>query len=512
MAITVQELVTKLGFVADNSVLKKYNEGVQRASKAANKMAAVMGGAGAAIVGLAKKTSDTGREIATLASEAGVSTFQLQMMQKWATKVGASQGNLQKALGRSHQRMIQASEGNEKYTNALESIGFSTEEIASGTLSSVEIFKRFQDRVEDGTMSAKDYSAAVAFYGQNTARQLKSGLEDSEGALESLREEMIRTGSYMTKEQIEAADKFGKSWDHAKETLKQLGIAIGAELMPKVQEFIDSISAWVDENGEELQDWIKGAIDRVNDIAEAFGGWGNTIKTLVGIFVGLKVIGLIAKLSMGLSALAANPVGLAIMAISAAVLALIAAITWAIQNWDKIKEAIGRFKDFAVDAAKRVAQTFKDVWQSIKDSAFGVFFQVFDFYAGIWGKIYDVTKSMAARVKEFFIGLIPDWAIAAAKKVGGVVGGIAQKITGGGGGDNASPAPDRDIARDIQTHNQSSTSKTTTVNARVDATLQVPPGTTEQQKQELKRTVDEAFERKLNAAVRGAMVDVPVTE
>src|SRR5699024_423670 len=108
MAITVQELVTKLGFVADNSTLKKYNEGIQRASKAANKMAAVMGGAGAAIVGLAKKTSDTGREIATLASEAGVSTFQLQMMQKWATKVGASQRNLLKALGRSHQRMIQA--------------------------------------------------------------------------------------------------------------------------------------------------------------------------------------------------------------------------------------------------------------------------------------------------------------------------------------------------------------------------------------------------------------------
>lgn len=521
-SLTVRELVTKLGFQADMKGAKKFEDGLKKVNKAANVVVGAMASAGLAVVGLVKKTVDSANHIGTVANQAGTTALEYQGMAKWARETGTSVSTLDRALGRAQQRLQAAREGNVKYTEALQQMGYSQEQIESGTLTTATVMKRLNGMMRSGELNAEGYSAAVKFLGQNTARGLKPAFEDTSSAISLATRELEKNGRYLTEEQIARAGAFTKKWEELKEAFGFVATELGNKLLPVMEELLDNVMDWVEEHGDAFVKGITELANKINELVEDFGGWGKALKVFIGIFAGLKVLTVLATLTSTIGTLIgafgtlAGVLGVALKAsiafvmsnpILLAIAAIIAAVVLLVKNWDWVKEKFQAGVEWVRESLGKLKDTFLGVWDSIKDGAKTAFDSIFGFYSGLWKKIYDTAASMGGKIKDFFIGLIPDWALKVAGKVGGAVGQIAKDITGRGA---TASSPNR-VVQDVKNTNRSNTS-TQNVNAKFESTIQVPPGTTKEQERHLKSTVDRMFDEKFSKMVTGAMVDHPVTE
>src|SRR5699024_10823935 len=92
--------------------------------------AVIAGGAAAAgggLLALTNKVTENADAIAKGAERAGVSTKMYQELDFWASQNGISHEKMEKMVGRFNQRMGQAQNGNEKYSNALQQLGVDME-------------------------------------------------------------------------------------------------------------------------------------------------------------------------------------------------------------------------------------------------------------------------------------------------------------------------------------------------------------------------------------------------
>lgn len=342
----------------------------KRATDLGKKMtivSAAIGGVIAASYGLASSTAAAGDAIAKNARQAGVSADYYQEMAYAIGQVtNLSRDELDGALVRLNKTIGEAADGSKSAAAALEKLGFSQSQIASGTITTQQAFDAYITKLDGVDGSAEAAAISTDLFGRAGAK-MGGQLVGAGAAIAGLRNDARSLGLVMSGETLAASEKFGDQVDTLKNRWGALKNVIGAEVLPLFTEYLipkinDVIIPAMARVAQSVGEWIRWFNDLPEPVKDAVG----LVAAAIG--VGGPLIAAIGWASQAIAALVvgvASPVGLFI---AAAGLLAAAWVKWG----DDFKAAVGgaiewvtgKFNAFLA-LLERIVQKAKEVGAAI---------------------------------------------------------------------------------------------------------------------------------------------------
>lgn len=213
-----------------------------------------------------------------------------------------------------------------------------------------------------------------------------------------------------------------------------------AEAAEKIEPIITQGKLLLAEVLEKLTPILTFIIDNMNIIGPIILGF---LGTLFALNLASKVSGFITVIKTLNATMAANPIGLIIIAIGA----LITIIVLLIQNWDAVKEAAGKCWDFIKEVWEKVAGWFDEnviqpvkkfftgMWDGLKNGAKGawngiksVFSSVATFFSNTFSKAWNNVKNIFSTGGRIFTGIVDGIKSAFTSIVNAIIKGINKVV------------------------------------------------------------------------------------
>ena len=228
--------------------------------------------------GLVGRLIQVGDQTAKTADKLGLGVDALQRLRYAGERTGVATGTMDMALQRFTRRAEEAARGTGEAKDALEYLGIELRD-SDGKMRPTE------DLMHD----VADAMAAIEDPSQRVALAFK--LFDSEGvslvntlaggsqALKDMGAEATRMG-LLTEEQARAAERASDNWGRLTSVIGQLGLAIGAQLLPIVDDWMVSVREFLVENREAAVALTRGFIARMGKASETVLGWIRGLRGL----------------------------------------------------------------------------------------------------------------------------------------------------------------------------------------------------------------------------------------
>lgn len=317
---------TALGKITSglNSISQGARAAADRISSIIPGMSALVGLAGAAGVGaLAQRWGDLGSSLQRTSRQLGMSTRGLQAWHYAAKRAGVTAEQFDQSMLSSQNTIREAAFGaNPQAMMLMQRLGV---RISRGKDGQIDY-----ERTQQDILSALGKIKNPA--GQRTAADaLGMGAllpMIQRGTFDADRAEAGKRGYVFGEDAIERASAFQDKINGLKSSTGALANTIGDKLIPVLTPMIEKLTSWLDENRVNIADRLADAVgkltswitsidwgawyDRVNKIADAFGGWGNVLAGIVAIKFaatladwGLAIGALVASLTAAEAAAAA---------------------------------------------------------------------------------------------------------------------------------------------------------------------------------------------------------------
>lgn len=531
----VRELITRLGWDADESKVKGYDSALKNVAKNAAIVTGAVSAATAAVGAFVRSAAIAGNEVAKAATEAGLSTKAYQELTfaigqvSRASEKEVSQGfnTLNNAIG------LAAREGG-RYEELLKGIGFSYKEIRDGTITTEKAFAALTNRMRSAKTDAEAASIASELLGQSIGAKLGPALRRGEADVQALRDRFQELGGGFSDQATRDSEQFVDNVSEMRVAIRSITTQVASEFIPAVNEAMSDVLEWVTANRKMIRQAFHRTIEitvsalrefwtiagrvlmRVNDMAKRFGGWEKVLRftgILLAGFVTVKTIAMFTKLASAvrLAGGAFSFVG-AVLKRSGwmAVITGIGLLVEDMWHWVHGNEsALGKIVGDWESAKEKILGVIEDI-RNAYERLFPDWFRNANF-----GKIdvsededfdefvkqqMEETNQRRAKVKEFF-GIGDEESL---------IGGLFNKLRGYSFGrvDNFSPEQVESNVVDI---NKARTERSVThqLNIKSEAVLQVPQGTTEQQQAIIREQAQRIVQEQWDKEIRGAIADMP---
>lgn len=395
----LRELVTRLGFEADNRGANRHESALQSVRRAAVGLTAAYTATVGAAGALAVKLAGDANVVAKSAAEAGLAADEYQRLGFALGQVSqASQADVDRALGRLSQRIGRAREEGGKYADALIAMGYSQEQIASGAVTTSGAMEALTEQVSRAQNAQQASAIAGELLGTRIGRRLGPALYANADAF---------------REQQKRAEELGGGWsdlalkegEALTDTVAEVGLittslssTLAETLVPAVNSAISGFVDWYTANREIIMlnfrrylevvgsavqsvTRVLGAAAKViNTVADRLGGWERILRIVTAAalgFVALKLGGVlwgIAAAFTGAGA-AVRVMRLAVMALSRLpIIALMVGLGLAIEDlivWinggdSAIGRWLGSWEDFSAKVERVVADVLDYIQPLIK--------------------------------------------------------------------------------------------------------------------------------------------------
>ena len=305
----------------------------------------VTAGIGALVVGM----SDSGNAIAKSAREAGLAAGTYQELKFAIGQVGKlTEEQVDTAFRKLTLTIGDAATGTKAAQNALKDLGFTSAEIASGTIGTEDAFNRLSVAMQGSESQAQAAAMAGELVGVKVGPGLAAALRESGGQIDTLRGQFRDLGLGMSQETLDASETFVDQMDVMGRQFSALGGELAGELLPI---FTDDLMPML---RDDLMPMLKNVVTGIGDGVKWFRGLGDETKLLIGGAVGLAaalgpVLMVVGPLVSGIGALSGVMVALALNPVVLSLLAIAAAFT-------AVKIAV----DISTAAARRNIQMMSD--------------------------------------------------------------------------------------------------------------------------------------------------------
>lgn len=288
---------TALGKITSglNSISQGARTAADRISSIIPGMSALVGLAGAAGVGaLAQRWGDLGSSLQRTSRQLGMSTRGLQAWHYAAKRAGVTAEQFDQSMLSSQNTIREAAFGaNPQAMMLMQRLGV---RISRGKDGQID-YERTQHDILTALGKIKNPA------GQRTAADaLGMGALlplIQRGTFDADRAEAGKRGYIVGDEAIERATAFQDKINGLKASTGALANTIGDKLIPVLTPMIEKLTVWLDENRVNIADRLAEAVgkltswinsidwgawyDRMNKIADVFGGWGNVLTSIVAI-------------------------------------------------------------------------------------------------------------------------------------------------------------------------------------------------------------------------------------
>ena len=353
--------------------MKQLGEGAAKVGKA---IAVGIGVGVAALGGLVMKAAEATDRIDKMSLKTGLSRKAFQEWDYILGQNGISIDSMQAGMNKVTNTFDDLKKGSKGAEETFKRLGFTMDDLEGK--SKDEIFAMSIKALQDMTDETERAALANDLFGKGgseLAPLLNAGAEGTE----NLRQRAHELGLVLNDEAIDAGVVFGDTLDDMKKSFGAIGTEIGVAVMPLFQQFLD----WIMENMPQIKEIAGNIFTAIGDAIKWVSDNSNwLIPILAGVlggFVALKIIGVVSAMIgifnavMGAAAVAGGIFNLVMLAnpltwVVLGIVAVVAAITALIMNfdkvknaaiglWDKIKEVFGGIRDFI----KGVFDNFKNI-------------------------------------------------------------------------------------------------------------------------------------------------------
>jgi hypothetical protein len=424
MAITVRELVTKLGFVVDDKKIEAFDKRV--AALKTNlfrlvKVAAVVGGAIAAIT---FKTAAAGDEIAKTSRRLGLGVESLQEWRFAAKRAGIEAATFDMAFQRFGRRAAEAARGQGEARDALAEMGIQLTDVNGKLREADTLFEESLIALSKQRTAFDRNRLAMKLFDSEGVRLVQLAEEGAEG-IRALLNRARELGVVISEDAVKAAEEFTDKWTDVKAVLVGVAFALGEELLPIFSELLKDITQWIAEN--------RKLVILLGKVALAIG-----IATLVVTAAIVPVSALAVAWAALNSQIFAVPIaiGLAIAAVIAFI-AIMALLIEDIVAFTKGKDSVfGRFiqglQTLAAILKENLVNAFTSAWEIIRERALVIWSSIMDRIAQMWesfvGTRLDPILDAFERIQKI-IGFTSPTAVLT-RGAAGLAGPAAQAVAG----------------------------------------------------------------------------------
>ncbi|WP_200415936.1 phage tail protein [Virgibacillus salexigens] len=254
------------------------------AAKKIGKAGAVVGGAmagiGTAAFAMTEKVTGAFDDISKGAQRLGVSTDFYQEMDFWASQNGLSHERMEKAIGRFNQRLGQATNGNERYSTALQDLGVNLDDVKNGSLSTEDAFAQSIQTLSEMESQQDQVNLATELFGTRMARDMLPALQNGALSIEDARKKAQELGIVIGEDSLSAGVKFQDTWDQMKRSLTTFGQQVFSQLIPVFQTMLD----WIIANMPTIQGIFSTVFGVVQTVFGTLVSWIQTTVTWLQAF------------------------------------------------------------------------------------------------------------------------------------------------------------------------------------------------------------------------------------
>lgn len=449
----------KRGLDRVNRATGKVARGFGRMARSAARIGTAGIAAGALAVTLA--LNNTADAADALAKETRRLQFPIEEFQEWrfvAEQSGVSNELLSKSLGAFSKRLGEARAGTGPLVTGLKKINPQLLKQLNQTESVADAFELYIGAIRSADSATQKAALANAAFSR-AGLQLTQIADNSTDAIDAMRRAQRENGN-ITQEQAEAAEAYNDAANSLKRSLVGLLQGVLLPMMPALTDMLGGWRAWIVANRELIQtrifqffermkSQVKTLVERVRGLNEShdlFAQLLNVVDKAGAAFAWLaengativKVVAVVGSLAAALQVLSvilgvvnlvmlANPVGLFIAGISAAVLALTALAAVIVSNWEPIKaffadlwSGVVSVFDSALGALTNPLAALMGRPQKLSEQWVGLK----AFFADLWSGIVGMFDRGVARVMT-----VVDKVKGAVASVRNFGGGIADTVT-----------------------------------------------------------------------------------
>ena len=557
----VRELVTRLGFSADQRQAQNYERTLADIRQTARRAAMAVGALAAGSFELSRRIANAGNEVAKGAVEVGMAADEYQRLGfaiSQVTRLSGRESN--RALERLNETIGRARTEGGRYIEDLERVGITQEEVENGTLSNAEAFQRVTEAIGRSADANEAAALASRVLGQRSGRLLGPALRENAAEMRAAAEEAERLGGGWSDAGLSASEDFTDAMGRVQLILTTITSDIAERLLPAVQSTIDSFVDWWEINREVIQQNLARYMERVgvafrvvggivrgfvrlaNNVAEALGGWERTIRLLtiaLSAFVALRVARWLWMVGAALTA-AAKATGVLRLALLAlqrlGIIALFTGLAIAIEDvitwiqggdsaigrwlgsWEDFRETALRVIEDVLDYIDPLIRQFRALGEILEGALTLDPRRVMQGFSALGAALIDWASQIGRDVRDAILSVLPGWMVNALEATGGAVSSAADHVRSGfgavqsGARSVAESAGSRDISQDVMAAGMGARGGRVEVNARTEATLQVPQGTTEEQRRAIEMQAEEIFSTHWDREMRRALWDFQPVE
>jgi len=338
---------------------------------------AVGAGMAAATFAVARSTlkfAEAGDEIAKTSRRVGVTAEALQELRFAAERSGVSSETLTKSLEKLNRNVGDLRVGTGTLTTFLNKSNPALAEQLKNVESNEEAFNLLVNEISSIKNPMDRAALSQAAFGR-AGQELITMAENGADGVEALREEARKYGNIVTTEAAEGSEKFVDSLTNLKSAVTAVKNNAIAPLVTAVQPLIQNLADWAAANQDLINQKIQGFIEGITRAAKFLAEqWQNgTIPAILAAVVAFKaimatikafqavmVIAKAAQIAFNI-AVTANPIGLIVAAVAAAV----GAIWFYAKNWDKVKIFLGGLWEGIVMSFENAWNRIKAIWEKI---------------------------------------------------------------------------------------------------------------------------------------------------
>ena len=360
---------------------------------------AIVSGAAIGMFALAKNTADAGDEIAKSARAAGVSSDALQELRfALGQAAGVGEAETSTMLSTLTRRMGEAVAGNDTYADALGNLGVSLEDVASGAVTTDEVFTRLADAMQDADSNSEAAALGMELLGRAGAT-LGGKLRESGADIGDLRDRAQELGIVLGSDTLNSAEQFTDKMDELSQQTGAAKSAIGAALLPVALELATAFQ-------ERVVPAIVAVAEGIGDAIEWFGQLPGPVQEAAGLVaaaigVGGPVLLAVGAMSKAFGAIiaATGPIGLFIAAAGLLYAAwqkwgddIIVVVGEAVEfirtKFNELVEWLAalpeRMFEIGMNIIHGLRDGIRDAWEGAKESISGAFSGVVDTARGIF--------------------------------------------------------------------------------------------------------------------------------
>lgn len=249
--------------------------------------------AGAAVAALAVNFINAGSEIDDNAQKLGISTESYQYWSLVLQRAGTDASNLSMVIRNMTTFTQELSEGNADALLTLQKLGIGYEDfMAMSTEEQLYAIVEALQGMEDQTEKVQ---IAQDIFGERVYQELLPLLNMEQGSLEDLKEEFEELGLILSDNTIKSIAAVGDKIDNFTNTIKTLGLMIGAGLLPEIELITDGLIELANGSDDAMQKLTEGLTGLIDKVAKSLP----TIISVAG--------DLLLELIVGLGNVLSNP-------------------------------------------------------------------------------------------------------------------------------------------------------------------------------------------------------------